>query len=231
VPGPARSTLVASLAIAVVVLVLGVRWLGGERGAPASNHPAQSARPGPAAGTGTATRASGADGGGRGSAVPVLQRAPASMLVVHVAGAVRRPGVYRLRDGARVADAVARAGGASRNADQAGVNLAARLTDGQQVLLPRRGAARAPAPPPGAAEGGAGTAADGPAPGAGDAPVSLASATLEQLDALEGIGPVIARKILEWRTKSGGFASVDDLAQIPGIGPKKLAALRAGLVP
>ena len=151
------------------------------------------------------------------------------MLVVHVAGAVRRPGVYRLRDGSRVGDALARAGGAARGADSAAVNLAAKLVDGQQVLLPRRTGG-------GHATGGAGTAPASPAPAGGAAPatpgpISLASATLEQLDTLDGVGLITAQKILDWRQKTGGFASVDDLAQIPGIGPKRLESLRSQVVP
>ena len=147
--------------------------------------------------------------------------------VVHVAGAVRKPGVYRLADGARVQDAVRRAGGAGRGADLGAVNLAARVADGQQVVVPRRapGAnAEAAAAAAGAGTGGAGAAAHGP-------PISLSSATLEQLDTLDGVGPATAQKILDWRREHGGFRSVDDLGQVPGIGPKRLAALRERVQP
>ncbi len=139
---------------------------------------------------------------------------------VHVAGAVRQPGVYRLRVGARVRDAVRRAGGAAAGGDVNAINLAAKLVDGQQVVVPRQlAAAGGAAGPPGAAVGGA----------AG--PVSLGTATVEQLDTLDGIGPAIAAKIVKWRTDHGGFRSVDDLAEVPGIGPKKLEALRAQVTP
>lgn len=135
-------------------------------------------------------------------------------LVVDVVGAVRRPGVYRLRAGSRVQAAVARAGGMTRHADPAAVNLAAPLVDGEQVLVVARGAA------------GAGSGA----PGAG-APVSLSTATADQLDALPGIGPVTAQKIVDYRTQHGGFSSVDDLDAIPGIGPSRLKNLQGLVVP
>jgi competence protein ComEA len=132
----------------------------------------------------------------------------APKLVVHVAGAVRRPGLYRLEQGSRVADAVARAGGATVSADTSAVNLAAPLTDGTQVLVPRRVA---------------GPAAAGQAP---PGRVSLGSATVEQLDALPGIGPVTAKKIVDYRAAHGGLRSVDDLDAIPGIGPARVEQLR-----
>jgi competence protein ComEA len=139
-------------------------------------------------------------------------------LVVHVAGAVRDPGVYRLAAGARVDDAVQRAGGATRRADLGGLNLAAELEDGRQVLVPARVAS-------GGAGGGtvAGGAAPEPAPGQ---PLNINTATLEQLDGLSGIGPLTAQKILEYREELGGFGSIEELGEIPGIGDKRLASLR-----
>ena len=136
-----------------------------------------------------------------------------SGLVVHVAGAVRRPGVYRLRAGARVADAVERAGGARRRADLGAVNLAAELQDGRQVLVPLR------------AKGGvaAANAAGATAPGV---PLDLNTATVEQLDELDGIGPATAQQIVAYREEHGGFGSVEELDQVPGIGETRLAALR-----
>jgi competence protein ComEA len=135
---------------------------------------------------------------------------------VHVAGAVRRPGVYTLRAGARVADAVERAGGARPGADLSAVNLAAKLEDGRQVLVPRRAAAAAAAAP----ASGVGTST------APAAPIDLNTATPEQLDTLDGVGPATVQKILEYRQEHGGFGSVDELGQVPGIGDKRLAALR-----
>jgi competence protein ComEA len=135
-------------------------------------------------------------------------------IVVHVAGAVRDPGVYRLRPGARVDDAVGRAGGATSRADLSQVNLAAELEDGRQVLVPERMSAAAAA---------AGGGAAPPAPGI---PLNLNTATLEQLDELDGIGPATAQQILDYREAHGGFGSVEELAQVPGIGDKRLASLR-----
>jgi competence protein ComEA len=147
------------------------------------------------------------DGGGKAGGV-----------VVHVAGAVRDPGVYRLPASARVDDAVGRAGGATSKADLSQVNLAAKVEDGRQVLVPARvTAAHAAAP------GSAGSAAAGGKPGV---PVNLNTATLEQLDQLEGIGPITAQKIIDHREENGGFGSVDELGQIPGIGDVRLASLR-----
>jgi competence protein ComEA len=136
-----------------------------------------------------------------------------SRLIVHVAGAVRRPGVYRLAAGSRVFDAIRRAGGARRRADLAALNLAAKLEDGRQVLVPRRGAAPAAA---------GGTVA---APAEGQ-PLDLNTAGAEQLDQLDGIGPGMAAAILKYRDQHGGFGSVDELGEVPGIGEKRLASLR-----
>ncbi|HZQ65507.1 MAG TPA: ComEA family DNA-binding protein [Gaiellaceae bacterium] len=145
----------------------------------------------------------------------------ASRLVVYVVGAVRRPGLYRLADGARVADAVARAGGLSPKADRAGVNLAAPIADGQQVVVPARLPA-AVAAAQGAPGGGAASA---------EGPVQLSVATLDQLDSLPGIGPVTAQKILDYRTAHGAFKSVDELDEVPGIGPSRVEQLRGLVVP
>jgi competence protein ComEA len=137
--------------------------------------------------------------------------AAAPKLVVHVAGAVSRPGLYRLAEGRRVADAVARAGGATAPADTAAINLAAPLADGMQVLVPRR------------IPGGAGATTGGR--------VSLSSATAAELDLLPGIGPVTAQKILDYRSAHGGFRSVEDLDAIPGIGPARVEQLRDAVSP
>jgi competence protein ComEA len=152
-------------------------------------------------------------------AEPAAEAAP--KLVVHVVGAVRRPGLYRLTDGSRIADALAKAGGATRKADLAAVNLAAPLSDGVQVVVARRVAA-----------GGGAPATAGPGEAAGTAgPVHLNTATLEQLDTLPGVGPVTAQKILDYREQNGAFASVDELDAVPGIGPARMEQLREAVAP
>ena len=139
-------------------------------------------------------------------------------LVVDVVGAVLRPGLVRLPEGSRVADAIASAGGLRHGAERAGVNFAAPVSDGQQVVVPQRGAAVAAA-----ADAGAGSMSSGP--------VSLSSATAEQLDALPGVGPVTAEKIVAYRQQHGAFRSVDELDAISGIGPSRIADLRGLVVP
>jgi competence protein ComEA len=142
----------------------------------------------------------------------------AAEVYVHVAGAVRRPGLVRVPAGSRVAEAVARAGGPARKADLTGVNLAARVEDGQQVVVPAAGAV----------PGGAGLG--GPEPAAGVKP-TLATATLEQLDEIDGIGPTLAERIVEYRTENGGFGSLNELQRVEGIGEKRLETLREALQP
>ena len=145
-------------------------------------------------------------------------------LVVHVVGAVRRPGLYRLREGARVADAVERAGGATHRAQLAALNLAAPLVDGIQVLVPRRVVASGVGSAEAGEDLGAATAGLG-------AKTSLASATAEELDELPGVGPVTAQKILDYRAEHGPFRSVDDLDAVPGIGPTRVEQLRDLVTP
>jgi competence protein ComEA len=140
--------------------------------------------------------------------------APKGGLVVHVAGAVKRPGVYSLASSARVRQAVGRAGGPTRRAALSQINLAAPLQDGQQVVVPVRG------------RGGAGGAG-----GEDGGPISISSASAEELQQLDGIGPTLAGRIVEERQARGGFASIDDLDEVPGIGPARLEALRDKVVP
>jgi competence protein ComEA len=144
---------------------------------------------------------------------------PTKLVVVDVAGAVRRPGLYRLPQGSRIADAITRAGGATRHADQTLVNLAAPVADGEQVLVPTSlaGASAASAV-------GSGT----PSP---TAPLDLNSATAEQLDGLPGVGPTTAQKIVDYRQQHGPYTSVEDLDAIPGIGPAKIANLKGLVIP
>lgn len=138
-----------------------------------------------------------------------------SDVVVDVTGAVQKPGVYRMPAGSRVNDAVKRAGGETSTAALDSINLAARLADGQQVVVPEDGPGSAPA-------------AIGESE---DAPISLSTATAAELDTIDGIGPVTAEDIIEFREEHGGLASVDQLDQISGIGPATMEALREGLQP
>jgi competence protein ComEA len=169
-------------------------------------------------------RLTGGHGDGDGSAVRI-DRSPAAThgarhaagIYVHVAGAVRQPGLLRLRAGTRVATAIERAGGAGPRADLSGVNLAAKLEDGQQVVVPVRGAAVG-------ASGAAGAAAGGAKP-------SLGSATIEQLDQIDGIGPTLAQRIVEYRTQHGGFGSIGELREVEGIGAKRFETLHEALQP
>jgi competence protein ComEA len=169
-PALTRPQLAAYAVAAVVVVVLGMRFMQGQ------------ARGGTGAAAGGAQVA-------RAPASVKIERPPSTGALVHVAGAVRHPGVYRLHDGDRVKDAVERAGGARRGADVNAINLAAKVADGQQVVVPRRGAAAPAVGDPGAGEGAVGAATQ--------PPVSLNSATAAQLDTLDGVGPATAQKILD----------------------------------
>jgi competence protein ComEA len=165
-----------------------------------------------------------AAGGGGGQPAPPAASTAGSLVtapdapraLIHVAGEVRRPGVYPIAPGARVIQAIRRAGGPTPRADLSALNLAAVLQDGQQVLIPAQAPKGVPAP--------AGA-------GARTGPLSLSSATAEDLEGLDGIGPTLAQRIVEWRTAHGGLASVDQLLDVPGIGPARLDALRADVVP
>lgn len=146
-----------------------------------------------------------------------VEEPPAREVVVHVAGAVARPGLYRLPDGSRVDDAIGLAGGAAPKAALDLVNLAAPVVDGQQVVVPLRGVGGSSA---GASPG---TGSEGGAPAA---KVRLNSATLDELDELPGVGPVTAQQILDYREANGAFRSVDELDAVPGIGPATMEQLR-----
>jgi competence protein ComEA len=193
------------LAVALLALVVGVvAWrhvaAPGASGAPLRVAPIVPA----GAGAGSPSTAGGA---------AAVAAAP---LVVDVAGAVRRPGLVRLAKGSRVSDAIAHAGGPTAHADRDAVNLAAPVSDGQQVLVPARGAVASAG-----ASGGEATSG----------PVSLSAATAAQLDTLPGIGPVTAQKIVDYRAQHGSFTSVDGLDAIPGIGPARIAELQGLVVP
>jgi competence protein ComEA len=193
-PEMSRSQVVVYAAVAVALLLVGARAIRGEGGAEASF-------------------AAGSGGGSGGASFSVT--GAGGEVVVDVTGAVRRPGVYRLPMGSRVEDAVARAGGAAPGAELEAINRAARLADGQQVVVPK------------SAPGGGVPAAAGGEEG----PISLGTATAEQLEEIEGIGPVTAGDIVAFRDEHGGLSSVDQLDQVPGIGPATMESLRARLQP
>jgi competence protein ComEA len=196
VPDLSRSQMAVYGAIAVALLLLGARAIRAE---------------------GDSGEASASFSSGGGKEFTVDSSGSAGDVVIDVTGAVARPGVYRLPAGARVTDAVERAGGASGGALLEAINLAARLADGQQVVVPKRGPAGAPL----AAAAGAGE----------EGPISLGTATVEQLDTIDGIGPVTAQDIIEFRDEHGGLSSVDQLDQVSGIGPATMESLRARLQP
>lgn len=191
VPELSRSQLLVYGAIAVALLLLGSRWLRSADEAEA-----------------------GFGGAAEAASEPIELDRGDGAIVVHVAGEVRDPGVYQLPAGSRVTDAVERAGGPLASAADDGINLAATLADGQQVVVPAK-------------------AANGAVTGAiaEDGPISLGTATVEQLDTIEGIGPVTASDIIEFRDEHGGLSSVDELDQISGIGPATMEALRDRLQP
>jgi competence protein ComEA len=195
-PELSRSQVLVYGAIAIALLLVGARAIRAE---------------GDGAGVSAAVASSPGDSGDFS-----LESGGGSDIVVDVAGAVRRPGVYRLPAGARVVDAIERAGGATGGALLEGINRAARLADGQQVMVPKRG--------PGGSTASAGVTAE-------DGPISLGSASVEQLDTIDGIGPVTAAKIVEYRDQHGGLASVDQLDRVSGIGPATMESLRARLQP
>ena len=186
IPVSRRQAITVTLGLAVLLL-LGARWLDRPAAAPLSAAAPVRVRPGPA----------------------VRPR-----VIVDVTGAVRRPGLYRLPEGSRVADALERAGGPTRKAFLEAVNLAAPLADGQQVLVPRKAATGVALPATSTA-----------------GPVSLSAATLEQLDTLPGVGPVTAQKILDYQAAHGPFRSVEELDAVPGIGPATIEELRELVVP
>lgn len=142
----------------------------------------------------------------------------ARSVVVHVAGAVVRPGIVTLSAGARVADAVQAAGGALPGTDMSGVNLARVLIDGEQVLVGLPAGAGAPADPTPASSAGSGAAL-----------LDLNSATVDELQTLPGVGPVLAQRIVNWRTENGRFTSVEELQEVDGIGEQRLAELRSAV--
>jgi competence protein ComEA len=199
-----RLRLAVAAVAAFVVVFGGVRLLERARAAPSGG----SARVAVDAAETPASPSPGA-GSGAGSA---------ARLYVDVAGEVRRPGLYRVARGSRVAVAVQMAGGFTRRAETTQVNLAAPLQDGQQVIVPPNGGGAAAAGPVGLGA-------------AGKRPVSLSTASADELDSLDGIGPTLAQRIVEYRQAHGGFHSIDELRQVDGIGDKRFQQLKKALQP
>lgn len=206
-----RRQIIAYVALGAVVAAVGARYL-------LFSGPAEPAAAGQVVLAPVAPSASPADAGGPPAAAPDA--------VVYVCGAVRSPGVVRLPPGSRVADALKLAGGPKARAELAAVNLAAKVVDGQQIVVPEKVAAGVPAAPAAVAASAAGAA--GGAPSA-SAPVNINTASLEELDALQGVGPATAQKIIDYRTANGGFKSIEEIKNVPGIGDAKFAAMKASI--
>ncbi len=231
-----RRQIIAYVAVAAVVAAVGVRYLvvprtagrgGGEPLMLSSVVPGQGSSAAGQAGAAGVQIAAGAA-----SAGPAAAASPAADAVVYVCGAVRSPGVVRLPQGARVAEALELAGGATAGAELAAVNLAAKVVDGQQILVPEKAAAQ------GQAGGGAGalaaaasggTAAGSLGPAIPGALVNINTASLAELDVLQGVGPSTAQKIIDYRTANGPFARIEDLMDVSGIGEARFAALQASI--
>ncbi|MFF9481025.1 helix-hairpin-helix domain-containing protein [Streptomyces sp. NPDC014733] len=221
--GTEPKALAALGVVLVVALVLAVQhfWSGGPEPvrAPAAERAVPVPGGAPRQGPSGAAPAPGATVSGAGRQV-----------TVDVVGKVEHPGVRRLPAGARVMDALAAAGGVVRGADTQGLNRARLLVDGEQIVVGRAGGAAGPGGgangPPGAASAGASGGLGGPGAAEPGQPVSLNSATVEQLDTLPGVGPVLAQHIVEFRTRHGGFTSVNQLREVTGIGDRKFADLQ-----
>ncbi|MFV2177095.1 helix-hairpin-helix domain-containing protein [Actinomadura sp. LOL_016] len=210
---PDRPGVRALVIVAVIAAVVAAGYLWASRPRP---HAAPAPVPASAPDAGVATLAAG-------PSRPDASPAPAGTVVVHVLGKVKNPGVITLPTGSRVAEAIKAAGGVRRGAKTGPLNLARRVVDGEQIPV----GVPAPTPPPGAPQPGAPPGASPGAPGDGGAPVNLNTATVDQLDELPGVGPVLAGRIIEYRTANGGFRSIDQLQDVNGIGAGRFADLKA----
>ncbi len=200
-PGVRGAVALAVVALLAAVSAILIAWSASARPAAARSVPAPAvAVPKLGAAPGLATTAA---------------AAPATSVVVDVAGKVRRPGLVKLAGGARVADAIASAGGVLPGVSTTGLSLARRLVDGEQLVVG--------VPQPAAVVGSGASGASSAAAASG--PVNLNTATVSELDALPGIGPVLAQRVVDWRLSHGGFTSVDQLREVSGLGGKKFDTL------
>ena len=208
-----------SMAVVIVLLVGVVAWLMLR---PPSQPPIETLLPRANASGGLGQRgASGASGGIANAVDPGVTTAPADRLVVHVVGAVVSPGVVRIPVGSRVLDAVAAAGGLTLVADANRVNLAAKVVDGQHLVIPGIGEVVPALADDATSVTSAGTGHPDPS-----SPVNLNDATSAQLDALPGVGPVMAAAIIAYRTQHGPFRNVNALTNVRGVGQSMLEQLR-----
>jgi competence protein ComEA len=220
-PGWPGATALAVVAAVAAVLAAVVVWLDRPQIEPVGGLPSVSEVVEPTGGPAPAAGAGGGAAEATESAEPgSAPRPPAAPLVVSVSGKVHRPGLVEVPDGARVADVLAAAGGPLPGTDLSRLNLARRVSDGEQVAVGVAAAPDAAAPVGGVPAGGA------PAGGASGGRLDLNAATLDQLDGLPGIGPVTAQRIVEWRTRHGRFSRVEQLREIEGIGERRFGQLR-----
>lgn len=213
-----RSVLALGVVLLIAAAVLGLRFWWAVR---SSADPPSLPRPVatvPVGAQGIANSAGPPTSGGAG--IPAAGGAGGALLV-HVVGQVRRPGVVRVPAGGRVEDAVRLAGGPAPGADLSLINLARPLIDGEQVRVLAKGET-----PSDAGSGPGGLGGSGGLAGGNGGRVSLNSADAAALDALPGVGPVLAARILAWRTEHGRFTTVDELGEVSGIGDRLLAQLR-----
>lgn len=222
---PSRLAVLGVLIVVLVAgLVLGGRVLVARASATPTPISTQTGTRSAATTTAGANRLRGPTGSGPAVAPPT---SVPTQVVVQVVGQVRRPGVVTLRAGTRVQDAVAAAGGALPSADLAAVNLARLIIDGEQIQVPKPGQVMSPpAGAVGASPGGGGAPAGTTAGSAAGGVVNLNTADVGGLESLPGVGPVLAQRIIDWRTQNGRFTSVDELGEVSGIGEKVLARLR-----
>jgi competence protein ComEA len=211
-----RGAVVLAVVAVVAALVAGLFvWGSRPRAEPVAALPIVSVAEGQSAGPAPPS-------GARSAAAAPTATATPSVVVVSVVGKVTRPGLVSVAEGARVADVLTAAGGPQPGVDVSQLNLARRVGDGEQIAV---GIPAAPdALPAAAAPSGSGGGAAGSAPAAG--PIDLNSAGVDQLDTLPGVGPVTAQRIVEWRTRNGRFARVEQLREIDGIGERRFEQLR-----